>query len=85
MLSKFMDGLLRYRIAALLLSFGGDISRNTTAASVIRVGQAAQPVLNLTHDVLLDSGVTQGNETNLQALKGPGRAAQSNSAARGCR
>ncbi|MEX3582744.1 MAG: transposase [Burkholderia sp.] len=85
MLSKFMGGLLRYRIAALLLSFGGDISRNTMAASVIRVGQAAQPVLNLMRDVLLDSGVTQSNEINLQALKEPGRVAQSKSAARGCR
>ncbi|MEB2546041.1 IS66 family insertion sequence element accessory protein TnpB, partial [Burkholderia cenocepacia] len=42
----------------LLRRFGGDISRNTLAASVIRVGQASQPVINLMRDVLLDSGVT---------------------------
>ncbi|WP_157660740.1 IS66 family transposase zinc-finger binding domain-containing protein, partial [Burkholderia ubonensis] len=46
-LSKFMDGLPLYRIAALLRRFGGDISRNTMAASVIRHGQAVQPVINL--------------------------------------
>lgn len=79
-LSKFMDGLSLYRIAALLRRFGGDISRNTLAASVIRVGQASQPVINLMRDVLLDSGVTQGDETNVQVLKEPGRAAQSKSA-----
>ncbi len=79
-LSKFMDALPLYRIAALLRRFGGDISRNTLAASVIRVGQAVQPVINLMRDVLLDSAVTQGDETNVQVLKEPGRAAQSKSA-----
>jgi transposase len=79
-LSKFMDALPLYRIAALLRRFGGDISRNTLAACVIRVGQAVQPVINLMRDVLLDSAVTQGDETNVQVLKEPGRAAQSKSA-----
>jgi transposase len=79
-LSKFMDGLPLYRIAALLRRFGGDISRNTMAASVIRHAQAVQPVINLMRDVLLDSALTQGDETNVQVLKEPGRAAQSKSA-----
>ncbi|WP_144021073.1 IS66 family transposase, partial [Caballeronia sordidicola] len=56
-LSKFMDALPLYRIAALLRRFGGDISRNTLAACVIRVGQAVQPVINLMRDVLLESDV----------------------------
>ena len=79
-LSKFMDALPLYRIAALLRRFGGDISRNTLAACVIRIGEAVQPVVNLMRDVLLDSAVTQGDETNVQVLKEPGRAAQSKSA-----
>ncbi|MGB8417658.1 IS66 family transposase [Paraburkholderia sp.] len=79
-LSKFMDALPLYRIAALLRRFGGDISRNTLAASVIRVGQAVQPVINLMRDVLLDSAVGQGDETNVQVFKELGRAAQSKSA-----
>ena len=79
-LSKFMDALLLYRIAALLRRFGGDISRNTLAACVIRVGEAVQAVINLMRDVLLDSAVGQGDETNVQVLKEPGRAAQSKSA-----
>jgi transposase len=79
-LSKFMDGLPLYRIAALLRRFGGDISRNTLAASVIRVGQAIQPVINLMRDVLLDSEVVHGDETTVQVLKEPGKAAQTKSA-----
>ncbi len=40
--SKYVDGLPLYRQAALLGRFGGrDLSRNTMAASVVRVGQAA--------------------------------------------
>jgi transposase len=79
-MSKFMDGLPLYRIAALLRRFGGDISRNTLAASVIRIGQAIQPVINLMRDVLLDSEVVHGDETTVQVLKEPGKAAQAKSA-----
>ena len=43
--SKYLDGLPLYRQAALLGRFGGtDISRNTVAGSIVRVGQAIQPV-----------------------------------------
>ena len=46
--SKYCDGLPLYRQAALLGRFGGsDLSRNTMAASVVRVGQAVQPIINL--------------------------------------
>ena len=79
-LSKFMDGLPLYRIAALLRRFGGDISRNTLAAGVIRIGVAIQPVINLMRDVLLDSAVVHGDETTVQVLKEPGKAAQTKSA-----
>jgi len=77
--AKYMDGLPLYRIAALLKRVGGDISRNTLAASVIRVGQAMQPVINLMRDQLLDSDIVYGDETTVQVLKEPGRAAQSKS------
>jgi len=40
--SKYLDGLPLYRQAALLGRFGGDLSRNTLAASVVRVGQAVR-------------------------------------------
>jgi transposase len=55
--SKYLDGLPLYRQAALLGRFGGtQLSRNTLAAGVVRVGQAVQPVINLLRDALLDAG-----------------------------
>lgn len=78
--SKFDDGLPLYRQAALLGRFGGtDLSRNTIAASIVRVGAATQPVINLLRDHLLDSPIVFGDETTVQVLKEPGRAAQAKS------
>ncbi len=77
--SKYQDALPLYRQAALLGRFGGDMSRNTLAASVVRVGQAVQPIINLLRDHLLDSELVFGDETVIQVLKEPGRAAQTKS------
>lgn len=78
--AKYEDGLPLYRQAALLGRFGGtDLSRNTLAASVVRVGQAVQPVINLLRDQLLDSPLVFGDETRVQVLKEPGRAPQTQS------
>ena len=78
--SKYCDGLPLYRQAALLGRFGGsDLSRNTLAASIVRVGQAVQPVINLLRDHLLDAPLTFGDETTVQVLKEPGKTAQSKS------
>ena len=77
--AKYQDGLPLYRQAALLGRFGGNLSRNTLAASVVRVGEAVQPVINLMRDVLLESPLILGDETQLQVLKEPGRAAQTRS------
>lgn len=78
--AKFEDGLPLYRQAALLGRFGGtDLSRNTLAASVVRVGQAVQPIINLLRDQLLDAPLVFGDETRLQVLKEPGRRAQTQS------
>ena len=78
--SKYLDGLPLYRQAALLGRFGGtDISRDTVAGSIVRVGQSVQPVVNLLRDELLDSPLVFGDETELQVLKEPGRSAQAKS------
>jgi len=77
--SKYQDALPLYRQAALLGRFGGDLSRNTLAASVVRVGQAVQPIINLLRDHLLDADLVFGDETVIQVLKEPGRAAQTKS------
>lgn len=78
--AKYLDALPLYRQAVLLGRFGGtDISRSTLAASVVRVGQAVQPVINLLRDHLLDSPVLHGDETEIQVLKEVGRKAQTKS------
>jgi transposase len=77
--AKYQDALPLYRQAALLGRFGGEISRNTLATSVVRVGEAVQPIINLMRDELLESALILGDETELQVLKEPGRAAQKKS------
>jgi transposase len=77
--SKYQDALPLYRQAALLGRFGGDLSRNTLAASVVRAGLAVQPLINLLRDHLLDADLVYGDETVIQVLKEPGRAAQTKS------
>ncbi|MDT4330787.1 MULTISPECIES: IS66 family transposase [Methylomonas] len=77
--AKYQDSLPLYRQAALLGRFGGDLSRTTLAASMVRVGQAVQPVINLLRDHLLDADLILGDETVIQVLKESGRAAQSKS------
>jgi transposase len=78
--AKYLDALPLYRQAALLGRFGGtDISRNTLAGSIVRIGQAVQPVVNLLRDELLDSPLVFGDETELQVLKEAGRSARARS------
>lgn len=77
--SKYMDALPLYRQAALLGRFGGDLSRTTLAASVVKVGEAVQPIINLLRDHLLDADLVHADETVLQVLKEPGRAARTKS------
>lgn len=78
--SKYLDGLPLYRQAVLLWRRGGtDVARNTLAASMLRIGQAVQPVINLLRDEYLDSRLVFGDETDWQVLKVPGRSAQAKS------
>lgn len=64
---------------ALLGRFGGNLSRNTLAGSMVKVGEAVQPIINLLRDHLLDAELVFGDETVIQVLKESGRAAQSKS------
>jgi len=78
--AKYLDGLPLYRQAALLGRFGGtELSRNTLAASVVRIGRGVQPIVNLLRDALLDAPIVHGDETEVQVLKEPGRKAQAKS------
>lgn len=77
--SKYMDALPLYRQAALLSRFGGDLSRSTLAASIVKVGEAVQPIINLLRDHLLDADLVHADETTIQVLKEPGKKAQTKS------
>ncbi|MBP0596232.1 IS66 family transposase [Paraburkholderia sp. LEh10] len=76
---KYQFGMPLYRQAGLLRRFGGDISSNTLAASVVRVGLAIQPVINLMRDALLDAELIYCDETTFQVLKEKGRRPQTTS------
>ncbi|MFL9912766.1 transposase [Paraburkholderia sp. RL17-337-BIB-A] len=76
---KYRFGMPIYRQSGLLRRFGGDISSNTVAASMVRVGVAAQPVINLMRDALLDAEVIYCDETTFQVLKEKGRRPQTKS------
>jgi transposase len=76
---KYQFGMPLYRQAGLLRRFGGDISSNTIAASMVRAGLAAQPVINLMRDALLDAEVILCDETTFQVLKEKGRKPQTKS------
>jgi transposase len=60
---KYPFGMPLYRQAGLLCRFGGDISSNMLACSMVRVGLATQPVINLMGDALLDAALTYCDET----------------------
>ncbi|PPK71872.1 transposase [Methylobacter tundripaludum] len=77
--AKYQDSLPLYRQAALLGRFGGDLSRTTLAASMVRVGHAVQPIINLLRDHLVEADLILGDETVIQVLKESGRTAQSKS------
>lgn len=76
---KYQYGMPLFRQAVLLRRFGGDISSNTIAASVVREGQAVQPIINLMRDTLLESDLIYGDETTFQVLKEHGRRPQAKS------
>jgi transposase len=77
--AKYQDALPLYRQAALLGRFGGELSRNTLAAAVVRAGEAVVPIVNLLRDQLLEASLIHGDETELQVLKEEGRSAQAKS------
>jgi transposase len=76
---KYQFGMPLYRQAGLLRRFGGDISSNTIAASIVRVGLATQPVVNLMRDTMLDAYVIYCDETTFQVPKEKGRQPQTKS------
>lgn len=77
--SKYVDALPLYRQSHIFDRLGIEISRATLANWMIRVGDALQPLLSLMHADLKQSHVIQMDETPVQVLKEPAKAATSKS------
>jgi len=77
--AKFADGLPLYRQEAILARAGIELSRTTLATWMSKVATLLTPLCNLFNDLLLSSKVLFVDETHLQVLKVPGKAATSKS------
>jgi len=77
--AKYQDALPLYRQETVLSRFGVEIPRNTLANWMIKAGCLLQPLLNLLEDRLLAYPVMHCDETSVQILKEPDKAATSKS------
>jgi transposase len=77
--SKYQDALPLYRQEAILSRIGVELPRATLANWMIQAGTLIQPLINLLRERLLAYDILQMDETPVQVLKEPGRAAQSKS------
>lgn len=77
--SKYVDGMPIYRQSAAHARSNIDLPRHTLGGYMVAGGELITPLVNLLTDVLLDSGIINMDETPVQVLKEPKRAAQSKS------
>ena len=77
--SKFVDGMPIYRQSAAHARSNIDLPRHTLGGYMVAGGELITPLVNLLTDVLLDGGIVNMDETPVQVLKEPQRAAQSKS------
>lgn len=76
---KYCDALPLYRQTAIFKRAGIALERTNLANWMIRCGQLTQPLINLLQDHLLSQPVLHLDETGVQVLKEPDKAAQSGS------
>lgn len=75
--AKYVDGLPLYRIEKQLQRYGGGISRATLANYVMKSAKVFQPLVNLLREHQNDGNIVAMDETRIQVLKEPGKAATS--------
>ncbi|MCI0504592.1 MAG: IS66 family transposase [Gammaproteobacteria bacterium] len=76
-ISKYADALPLYRQCHILSRGGVDVARNTLCQQVVKAGELIQPLINLLQDQALSYPVLQMDETTVQVLNEPGKAADS--------
>ena len=77
--SKYLDHWPLYRQGEVFERMGAVIHRSTMSRWMVKSGELLQPLVNLVEDQLLESPVVQMDETPVQVLKEPGKAAESQS------
>ena len=77
--TKFVDGVPLYRQSTQFERIGFEARRQTLARWMVQCGELVQPLINLLRDRLQESAYIRMDETTVQILKEPGRAAQSTS------
>jgi len=75
--AKYCDALPLYRLEKILARYGGSITRTSMANWIIRLFEPFMPLINLMKEHQLESDYLQADETRIQVLKEPGRAATS--------
>ena len=78
-IQKYEDGLPLYRQSKGFARLGVELDRTTQANWMVKVGELAQPLINLIHERMLEEPFLHMDETRVQVLKEPGRKAQSQS------
>lgn len=76
---KYVDALPLYRQTEIFKRIGVELDRTTLANWMMACGQLIQPLINLIHEKMLDQSVLHMDETRVQVLSEPGRAAQQQS------
>lgn len=77
LIAKYGDGLPLYRQESILARYGGELSRATLANWVIALARQLQPLIHLLRAHQHAGALIQADETRVQVLKEPGRAATS--------
>lgn len=77
LIAKYGDGLPLYRQESILARYGGELSRATLANWVIALARQLQPLIHLLRAHQHTGALIQADETRVQVLKEPGRAATS--------
>lgn len=77
--AKFVDSLPFYRQERQFTRLGADIHRATMCRWAMRVAEACIPLKNLLRQEILSGPLINADETTVQVLKEPGRAANSKS------
>lgn len=77
--AKYCDALPLYRQSAILARMGIDLSRSTLSHWMVRSAEQLEALYLRLHQYLLSEPILHADETRVQVLKEPGRAAQSSS------